>query len=225
MLKIEILNLNTYQTMLVGAGLSLIIAVSAMLIGLVLGVIGAVFKLSKNVFLNAIAFVYVEFIRGTPMLLQISFLFMGFPAIFKAFTGNVVMPSPIVVGIIAMGINSGAYTTELIRAGIQGIDKGQWEASKSIGLTYTQTMRLIILPQVFKRILPPLVSEIIILIKDSSLVMVIGGAELMYRAKYIGARYYDSITPLILASILYLVMTMTLSFFARKLERRLEIND
>ncbi len=225
MLNLKVLSVNTFQVLFIGAIISLIIAIVAMFIGLILGVIGASFRLSKNKFLNLISFIYVEFIRGTPMLLQIMFIFLGLPTVYKEITGEALQLNPLIVGTIAMGINSGAYTTELIRAGIQGIDKGQWEASKSIGLNYFQTMKLVILPQVFKRTLPPLVSEIIILIKDSSLISVIGGLELMNRAKFIGARYYDSITPLLIASLFYLVMTMTLSYFARKLERRLEVSD
>ena len=107
------------------------------------------------------------------MLLQILFLYIAFPLLMRSITGERFIPDPYVCGAIAMSINSGAYSTELIRSGIMGVDKGQWEACEVLGLNYTQTMKLIILPQAFKRIIPPIVSEFITLIKDSSLISVL----------------------------------------------------
>ncbi len=208
-----------------GAWYSLIVAFGAMIIGVILGTIVAPMRLSKNKLLNSIASVYIEIIRGTPMLLQILFLFLGFPSIYTAITGGRIVMDPVIVGIIAIGINSGAYCAELIRSGIEGVDKGQWEASKSLGLNYRETMRYIILPQAFRRLIPPLVSEFIILIKDSSLIFAIGGLELLGRSKVISSRTYDFIGPLLLAALIYLVMTGTVSYFARKLERKYAEND
>ncbi len=221
----QILTLDNIKFLLIGAGVSLLLAVGAMIMGLILGIIGATAKISKNKIANAISFVYVEVIRGTPMLLQILFLFLGFPNLYTLITGNYISPNPFIVGLIAMGINSGAYATELIRSGIQSVPKGQWEAGRSIGLNNSMTMRYIILPQAFKNILPPLVSEFIVLTKDSSLVSVIGAAELLRRARTLGATYYNYLIPLFCASLMYLVMTMTISYFARKLERRLKLSD
>lgn len=221
----QILTLNNIKFLLIGAGVSLLLAIGAMVIGLILGVIGATSKISKNRVANIFAFIYVEVIRGTPMLLQILFLYLGFPNLYTLITGNFITPNPFVVGLIAMGINSGAYITELIRSGIQSIAKGQWEAGRSIGLSYSMTMRYIIFPQAFKNILPPLVSEFIVLIKDSSLVSVIGAAELLRRARTLGATYFNYLPPLLCASLMYLIMTITISYFARKLERRLRESD
>lgn len=145
--------------LLQGAGKSLLLAACALFFGLILGVLGAAAKISKHKILRLIGNVYVELIRGTPMLLQILFLYIAFPLLMRSITGERFIPDPYVCGAIAMSINSGAYSTELIRSGIMGVDKGQWEACEVLGLNYTQTMKLIILPQAFKRIIPPIVSE------------------------------------------------------------------
>ena len=129
------------------------------------------------------------------------------------------------MGTIAIAINSGAYSTELFRSAIQSVDKGQWEAAKTIGLTHKQTLREIILPQAFKRILPPYINEFIVLIKDSSLLSTIGAAELLQRADVLGAKFYNYLLPLLFATVAYLVMTLTISYFARRLERRLAESD
>ena len=210
--------------MIQGAGLSLMIAVIALIFGVMLGPLGAAAKLSKNKIINIIANIYVEFFRGTPMLLQIFFAYLGMPAVISIFVGPVRF-DPIVTGIIAISLNSGAYTTELIRSGILGVDKGQWEAADTLGLSYVLKMRKIILPQAFKRIVPPLVSEFITLIKDTSLLSTIGVVELMKASNTIGANYYSYVPPLLVASVMYLTMTLTISYFAKRLERRLAESD
>ncbi len=208
-----------------GALVSLQIAFGAMIIGLILGTIGAAMKLSKSKILNILASIYVEFIRGTPMLLQILFISLGIPMLYTQITGGRISLDPVLVGIIAIGLNSGAYSTELIRSGIQSIDKGQWEAAKTLGFSYNKSMRFIILPQVFRRLIPPFASEFIMLIKDSSLIYAIGGMELLGRSKVIGARTYNFIGPLVMAAIIYLVLTYVVSYFTKKLERRYTIID
>ena len=159
------------------------------------------------------------------MMLQILFFYLGVPAIMRAITGTPINPSVYLIGIVAISINSGAYSTELIRSAIQAVDRGQWEASKSLGLSYGKMMRYIILPQAFKRIVPPLVSEFITLIKDSSLLSTIGVVELLQSAKVLGARFYNYVIPLLLASVVYLAMTLTISHFSKRLERRLAESD
>jgi len=209
--------------MVIGALLSLALATGALVIGLIIGTFGAMGRISKNKAVYGLATVYVEAVRGTPMLLQILFIFLGLPSLYNMITGNSISPNPLAVGLIAMGINSGAYISELIRSGIESIDKGQMEAGRSLGMSYRKTMRHIILPQSFKRIIPPLVSEFIVLIKDSSLVSVIGAAELLRRSRILGSRYYNYMLPLLLASIMYLTITLVVSHFARKLERRMKL--
>ncbi len=224
----RILQTLTWENMLYmlqGAGWSLLMATIALIFGILLGVLGASCKLSKNKFLRFIGNVYVEVIRGTPMLLQIMYLFLVIPQIYMIITGSPLRINVYLIGIIAISINSGAYCTELIRSGIVSIDKGQWEASKTLGLNHSQMMRYVILPQAFKQIVPPLVSEYITLIKDSSLVSVIGGIELLRSAQNLGNRYYAYLITLTLAGVYYLVMTLFISWIARKLERRLAESD
>lgn len=221
----KIFTANNLLFMLKSAGMSLVIAVAALIIGTVLGIVGSMCKLSENKLLRAIANIYVEIIRGTPMLLQILFLFLVLPWAVKQISGSGFIPNPYLIGIIAMGINSGAYSTELIRSGIQSIDKGQMEAGKALGLKHGQIMRFIILPQSFKRIVPPLVNEFIVLIKDSSLISTIGGIELLQSAQILGTRYFNYLIPLMLASAVYLIMTLSVSFISKKVEKRLAVSD
>lgn len=221
----EVLTSENLIFLLKGAGLSLAMAVLSLLIGLVLGTLGASAKISKNRILRCIGNVYVEIIRGTPMLLQILILFAVVPLIYMEITGERLVMNVFLIGVIAMGINSGAYVTELIRSGINGLDKGQWEACETLGLTRGQTMKLVILPQAFKRIVPPLVSEFVTLIKDSSLVSTIGVVELLKSAQVLGGNYADLMSPLIIAGVMYLIMTLSIAYLARHLERRLAESD
>ena len=211
--------------MLKGAGFSLLIAVCALIGGSVLGLLAATLKMSKHKLPKIIANIYVEVIRGTPMMLQILMLYLCGPVVTKALFGYVYTPNPLVIGTIAVAINSGAYTSELFRSAIQAVDKGQWEAARTVGLSYRQTMQEVILPQAFKRILPPYINEFIVLIKDSSLLASIGTIELLHSAEVLGARYYNYLAPLLCATVMYLIMTLTISYFARKLERRLAESD
>ena len=211
--------------MLKGAGFSMLIAVCALIGGSVLGLLAATLKMSKHKLPKIVANIYVEVIRGTPMMLQILMLYLCGPVVTKALFGYVYTPNPLVIGTIAVAINSGAYTSELFRSAIQAVDKGQWEAARTIGLSYRQTMQEVILPQAFKRILPPYINEFIVLIKDSSLLASIGTIELLHSAEVLGARYYNYLAPLLCATVMYLIMTMTISYFARKLERRLAESD
>ncbi len=204
-----------------GAVISLIIAALSLLFGIILGIIGASAKRSKFFIIRMLGNIYVEVIRGTPMLLQILLLFSVVPSIYTAFTGDVLRMNTYLIGVIAMSINSGAYSTELIRSGINGVDKGQWEACETLGLTHWQTMKLVILPQAFKRIVPPMISEFITLIKDSSLISCIGAVELLKGAQVIGAEYFDVMSPYCLAAVFYLIMTISISYLGRYVERKL----
>ena len=208
-----------------GALLSLLIAAISLLLGLILGVIGASGKRSKHIVPRAIANFYVEVIRGTPLLLQILLIFSVIPSIYTAITGTVLRINVYLIGIIALSLNSGAYQTELIRSGINGVDKGQWEACETLGLSTKQAMRFVILPQAFKRIVPPVISEFITLIKDSSLISTIGAVELLKGAQVIGTEYYDVMSPYILVAIFYLIMPISISYLGRYVEKRLAASD
>jgi His/Glu/Gln/Arg/opine family amino acid ABC transporter permease subunit len=211
--------------MLKGAGMSLLLALGGVFFGALLGILNSAMKLSRSRILHIIAGIYVELFRGTPMLLQVLFFYLGVPVIYQSVTGMRMSANPYLVGLVALSLNSGAYQTELFRSGIQGVDKGQWEACEVLGIGYGTMMKEIILPQAFKRIVPPLVSEFITLIKDSSLISNIGALELLYSSQVLGARYYDYLDPLILAAIMYLCMTLVVSFLSKKLERRLSVSD
>ena len=221
----DIFTAENLQFMLKGAGFSLLLALGAVVIGCLLGILFSIFKLSRSRILNWIGNIYVEIFRGTPMLLQILFFYLGVPVIYQRITGTRMNANPYIVGLIALSFNSGAYQTELIRSGIQGVDKGQWEACETLGIDYTTMMKEIILPQAFKQIIPPLVSEFIMLIKDSSLISNIGAFELLYSAQVLGKHYYDYLDPLIIAAVMYLFMTIVISWLSKKLERRLAVSD
>lgn len=211
--------------MLRGARNSLLLALGAVLIGTVIGIVFAAAKLSHSRVLHVIANIYVELFRGTPMLLQILFFYLGIPVLYQRITGTRMSANPYIVGLIALSCNSGAYQTELIRSGIQGVDRGQWEACETLGIGYRTMMKEIILPQAYKRIVPPLVSEFITLIKDSSLISNIGALELLYSAQVLGKRYYDYVDPLLIAGAMYLVMTICVSYLSKRVERRLAASD
>ena len=166
--------------------------------------------------LNGICKVYVTVIRGTPMMVQL--LIMGF--VIFSFSRQYTM-----VGALTLGINSGAYVAEIIRGGLMSLDPGQAEAGRSLGLNYVDTMRFIVIPQAFKAILPSLGNEFIILLKDTSLITVIGGKELVYAAQAIYGRTYEQMYPLIGIACIYLLLVIIFSWLLGILERRLRQSD
>jgi His/Glu/Gln/Arg/opine family amino acid ABC transporter permease subunit len=221
----QVFTLDNFIFLGKGALISLGLAAVALLLGLILGIIGASCKMSKFFIFRAIGNFYVEVIRGTPMLLQILIIFSVIPSIYTYFTGHILRINTFLIGAIAMSINSGAYSTELIRSGINGVDKGQWEACETLGFSGWQTMKLVVLPQAFKRIIPPIISEFITLIKDSSLISCIGAVELLKSAQILGNQYFDVMSPYMLSCIFYLIMTVSISYFGRYVEKRLAESD
>lgn len=218
---------DRWKQYLEGVGTTLYVTALALMLGILLGVVVAIVRTAhdqqrpgrKNFFLgiaNAVCKVYITVIRGTPMMVQL--LIMGF-VIFSSsrdFTS---------VGILTLGINSGAYVAEIIRGGLMSLDPGQMEAGRSLGLGYIDTMRFIVIPQAFKAILPSLGNEFIILLKDTSLITVIGGKELVYAAQGIYARTYEQMFPLVGVALIYLVLVMVLTWLLGLLERRLRQSD
>ena len=207
-----------YKYILEGLKNTLLIALGAVLIGIILGTIAAI---SRNVYenthhlkiLSIISKTYVNIIRGTPSTLQLMIIYY---VIFKQTSINIV-----IVGILAFGINSGAYVAEIIRAGISSIDKGQWEAGYSLGLGYTKIMSKVILPQAIKNILPALGNEFITLVKETSIGAYIGIVELTKASDIIASRTYDYFFPLILIAIIYLIITFILNKLISVMEKRL----
>ena len=190
-----------------------------MFLGLIIGCFVGIARLGSLRLLRLLANFYVDFIRGTPLLVQIFLVYFALPGII----GQRV--DPFFAAISACSINSGAYIAEIFRAGIQSIDKGQMEAGRSLGMTWTQTMRYIIVPQAYKRIIPPLGNEFIAMLKDSSLVSVIGFEELTRRGQLIIARTYASFEIWLAVAVIYLVMTFAVARLVAALERRYNKNE
>ena len=209
--------IESFPLLLVAAGVTIKITALSVGIGMCIGIFAGIFRASPLAPLRWISTIYIDFIRGTPLLVQLFILYFGLPAVI----GRPI--DPFIAAITACGINSGAYVGEIFRSGIQAIDKGQMEAGRSLGMSYIQTMQFIILPQAFKQVLPPLGNEFIAMLKDSSLVSVIGFEELTRRGQLIIARTYGSFEIWMCVAIIYLVMTLTISQFVAWLERRYRI--
>lgn len=207
-----------YKFFLEGTQYTVLIAFFTVILGTILGLFLSLMKLSKNKILKLIASTYIEFVRGTPILVQLYIVYYGMPAL------GIDLPD-MLAGIVTLSINSGAYVAEIIRAGINAVDKGQMEAGRSLGMTSAMTMRLIIIPQAFKNILPALGNEFITIIKESSIVSVIGIGELMYKADTVRGNTALPFEPLIVAAVIYFLLTFTLSKILGSLERRLKAND
>ena len=207
---------------LTGLKTTLLVTVLALCIGVVLGLLIALIRSTheqtgKLKLLNIVARVYLTIIRGTPSMIQILFFYS---VIFAT-----VILNNIVIGGIAFGINSGAYVAEIFRSGIMSVDKGQTEAGRSLGLNSAQTMRLIIIPQAFKNVLPALINEMIVLLKETAIIGYIGTIDITKAATLVQSRTYDALVPLLSAAIFYLILVMILTYFMGKLERRLRKSD
>lgn len=184
----------------------------SILLASILALIGAVAKLSSNGFANAIASFYTSFFRGLPLLMQVYLIYLGLPQL-----GYVIDAVP--AGILALTLCYGAYMTEIFRAGIQSINKGQWEASRSLGFKFGRTMRSVILPQAMPLIIPPTGNQFISMLKDSSLVSVIGVWELMFLARTMGAKDFKHMEMLITAAMIYWVLSICLETIQARIER------
>ncbi|MBM6811908.1 ABC transporter substrate-binding protein/permease [Limosilactobacillus reuteri] len=198
-----------------GIKYTLIITVVSVIFGFLLGTLFALMRLSKNKFLHSIAVCYIEFLRGTPMMVQIMFVYFGIGAIIQS------LPA-LLAGIIAVSLNSGAYVAEIIRSGIQSIPLGQTEAARSLGMSKSETFRYVIMPQALKNIWPALGNELITLLKDSSLVSVIGVSELMYQTQLVQSATYKGVLPLFITMIIYFILTFTLSRILLYFEGRMK---
>jgi polar amino acid transport system permease protein len=205
--------------LLVGALMTVELAILSVLIGFVIGSLTGIARVGKNHVMRLVATVYVDFIRGTPLLVQIFLVYFGLPVII----GRPV--PPMIAALSALGINCGAYIAEIVRAGIQSIDRGQNEAARSLGLTYNQSMRYVVFPQAFRRIIPPLGNEFIAMLKDSSLVSVIAMEELLRKGQIVITRTFRPFEVYSVVAIMYLVMTLAISQLVRWSERRLKVVD
>ncbi|HAR4458267.1 TPA: ABC transporter permease subunit [Staphylococcus aureus] len=202
-----------------GIKITILISLIGVALGSILGAFVALMKLSKIKIISWIASIYIEILRGTPMLVQVFIVFFGITA---ALGLDI---SALVCGTIALVINSSAYIAEIIRAGINAVDKGQMEAARSLGLNYRQTMKSVIMPQAIKNILPALGNEFVTLIKESSIVSTIGDGEIMFNAQVVQGISFDPFTPLIVAAALYFVLTFVLTRIMNMIEGRLNASD
>ena len=212
---------DRWKQYLAGLGITLEVAIFAGILGIIIGTVVALMKLSttedgRPTILNYIATVYVDIIRGTPSVLQL--LIMWF--IIMASSNN-----GILVASLSFGINSGAYVSEIVRGGILAVDKGQMEAGRSLGLSKAATMRYIILPQAIKNVIPPLGNEFITLIKETAIVGYVSLADLTRVANQIASRTYDAFMPLIGAAVIYFIIIKILTILLGKLERRMRKSD
>lgn len=190
-------------------------SLAGILIGTILGLAIGLGKMVKNKFLAFPFVAYITFFRGTPFVVQILIIHFG---LVPAFAGET---NAIAAAIIALSLNAAAYIAEIFRAGIQSIDRGQMEAARSLGMTHVQAMQHVILPQATRRMIPPLGNEFIVLIKESALAAFIAAPELMYWARAMQGQYLKVWEPYLTVALIYLVLTLTLSFFLNRLERRL----
>ena len=205
-----------------GLKVTLEVTLFACILGLVLGFVVAIIRSTHDTtgklkFFNAICKVYLTVIRGTPVVVQLLIIY------FVIFGSSDI--DKVIVAIIAFGINSGAYVAEIVRSGIMSIDKGQMEASRSLGLNFIQTMRYVIIPQAFKNVLPALANEFIVLLKETSVCGYIALQDLTKGGDIIRGRTYDAFMPLIAVAIIYLIMVCILTSLVTRLERRLANSD
>ncbi|MCF6097343.1 amino acid ABC transporter permease [Thermovorax subterraneus] len=195
------------------------ITLLAVLIGIVIGTFMGMGKMSRIFVVRFLCSAYVEVIRGTPLLVQLLIFYFGLPQIL----GFTIPEFP--AAVLALGINSGGYVAEIVRGGILAVDKGQMEAARSLGMTYAQAMRYIILPQAFKKMIPPLGNEFVTLLKNSSLATTIGFPELTRAAQIVAGNTYRPFEPYLTAAAFYFVMTVSFSWLMSIVERRLAASD
>ena len=220
-----------YMYIVKGLRTTLLVTFLALILGLILGILVAVIRTAHDqvdkkklggfprfllTFMNTICRVYLTVIRGTPAMVQLLLMYF----VFLASSTNKVL-----VAVLSFGINSGAYVAEIMRSGIMSIDKGQFEASRSLGFGYKDTMLSVILPQAFKNVLPALGNEVIVLVKETSVAAYVGIAELTYTGNFVISRTYEAFFPLISVAIIYLTLVLILTFFQKKLEKRLRNSD
>ena len=222
---------DNYQYFVKGLGTTLTVTIFALIIGVIIGVLVAIIRSAHDQqpekkkglplkILNGICKVYLTVIRGTPMMVQLLIMWFVVWASARSTDSNMMK-----CAILAFGINSGAYVAEIFRSGIMSIDKGQMEAGRSVGLTYAATMRYIIIPQAFKNVLPALGNELITLVKETSVVTVIGLRDLTKGAMIVQSKTYQALIPYFAIAAIYLVIVMFLTWVMGKLERRLRQSD
>lgn len=206
---------STFPILMIGLRMTLILTVVSIAIALVLGIIFGLLRVSRSVVLRAIGTTYVDIFRGTPLLVQAFFIYFGIPSALGF------QMSALTAGIITLSLNAGAYMTEIVRGGIQSVDKGQMEAARSLGIGYLPAMRKVILPQAIRTMIPSYINQFVITLKDTSILSVIGIAELTQTGRIIIARNFQSFTMWLIIGIIYFVVIMALTKLSDRVEKRL----
>lgn len=206
---------STYPILLEGLKMTVILTVVSIFFALILGVIFGLFRVSRSIWLRAIGTTFVDIFRGTPLLVQAFFIYFGIPSALGF------QMSALTAGIITLSLNAGAYMTEIVRGGIQSVDKGQMEASRSLGIGYLPTMRKVILPQAIRTMIPSYINQFVITLKDTSILSVIGIAELTQTGRIIIAGNYQSFNMWLIIGIIYFIVIMALTKLSDRLEKRI----
>jgi len=217
--------INVFPSLLRGAVITVEVTTFAIFFGLILGTIAAFGKLSRRSVFKIPSTMYVDFIRGTPLFVQILLFYYGIPGLIIGITGDPFRIDPIIAGIAVCSINSGAYNAEIVRAGIKSVDRGQMEAARSLGMTEGQAMKEVIMPQAVKLIIPPLGNEFIALLKDSSLLAIISVHELSKNGMLYVSKTFAAFPTYISVAFVYLALTMGISHVLGYIERRLGVSD
>ncbi|MDC3418435.1 amino acid ABC transporter permease [Aquibacillus salsiterrae] len=210
--------IDSLPTLFQGLKMTVLITLIGLFFGFILGAIVGIARLAKSKLIRGISVVYIEAVRGTPILVQVLFIYYGLTEDLIGLSINA-----LTAAIVAIAINAGAYIAEIVRGAVYSIDKGQSEAGRSLGLTESQTMRYIIWPQAFKRMLPPLGNQFVISLKDTSLFSVIAIGELLYMGKQYYNVTYEIFETLAMVCVLYLMITVPASIYLRRLERKLDV--
>ena len=220
--KIDTAFLSEWQAFILGGvPLTLVISASSIFFACIFAVLGALGRLSSNAVIYGVASFYVSLVRGTPLIVQILFIYLALPQIWPGFAG---IPT-IMLGIFALAFNYGAYMTEIFRAGIQAIPRGQIDAAHALGMTDRLTMRRVVLPQAIRIVTPAIGNEFIAMIKDSALVSLMGVQELLWRAQRVGQSHFRTLETLLLAALVYWVLTLAFSLLQDRLEKRMAESD
>jgi polar amino acid transport system permease protein len=217
--NIEMAWINEWGPLILGGTwTTILICVASIILATILAVFGAIGRLSSNAIINGVASLYVSLVRGTPLLVQIYFMYFALPQMG-------VRLDALHAGIFALGFNYGAYMTEVFRAGIQAVPRGQREAAQAVGMNERTIMRRIVLPQALRIVIPAIGNDFVAMIKDSALVSAITVQELLWRAQRAGTQTFHTLQALLIAAAVYWALTIVFSFFQERLERRLARSD
>lgn len=213
------------ELLLTAMGQTLLLALCGLFFACIIGLIFGLLSVLKNKICNWISTIFIYAIRGVPMIVLAYFVFFGVPYFLKNFIGLDVQLTALVAGTVCLALNCGAYMAEIIRAGIQAVDKGQMEAARSLGLSYWRSMYRVVLPQAIKTMIPSIINQFIITLKDTSILSVIGFPELVNSTKNVVAQEFKVFEAWAIAAVMYLIVITLLSVLAKRLERRLNVGN